>query len=231
MKYVKRVILFLLVGCMVIVPTQATSEKSSSAEQLLRLDIDVEPLLIRMLEQRHTHIALTSSMVHRPQFEMASEETKTTLEDSQFNHLYMERFRQITNQLIEQRPVISIHTADVLNEKRDLEANRQAMEQEGIPVLLELNQLIKESNEYLESREDVIRQKDGGVDAYQAIARVENFIDTYTLALYSYQQSYILVRTKLQGEHPKGREYGLYIASLGNYESMLEQVESYIFTD
>lgn len=231
MKYVKRAILLVFMGCTLVIPTQATSQKSTPAEQLLRLDIDVESLLIRVLEERHTHIALTSGMLHRPQFEMASQETKTTLENSQFNHLYLERFRKITDQLIGQRPVISIHTADALNEKSDLESNREAMEKEGIPVLLELDQLIKESNEYLDTREEEIRKQDGGSDAYQAIARVENFIDTYTLALYSYQQSYKLVRSKLQGEYPDGREYELYIASLENYESMLEQVESYIYPD
>lgn len=231
MKYVKRVILIVFMGCMLVIPIQATSQKSTPAEQLMRLDIDVESLLIRVLEERHTHIALTSGMLHRPQFEMASQETKTTLENSQFNHLYLERFRKITDQLIGQRPVISIQTADSLNEKSDLESNREAMEKEGIPVLLELDQLIKESNKYLDKREEEIRKQDGGSDAYQAIARVENFIDTYTLALYSYQQSYKLVRSKLQGEHLDGREYELYIASLENYESMLEQVESYIYPD
>ena len=136
MKYVKRAILIVFMGCMLVIPTQATSKKSTPAEQLLRIDINVEALLIRMLEDRHTHIALTSGMLHRPQFEMASQETKTTLEDSQFNHLYMERFRKVTDQLIGQRPVISIQTADSLNEKSDLESNREAMEKEGIPVYL-----------------------------------------------------------------------------------------------
>lgn len=214
---------------MLLLPKPAISETKSVGEKLLALELDVLPLQVRMLDRKHTHIGLVNEMKHRPQFQMASDETKATLEDSKFNSLFLKRYENISQLLKQERGRLSIHVLDDLDDKEQLFTYIEVYERELAPQLVDLAQLIKESNAYLALRNDEIRAAGGGTDHYAAVERVENFVDTYTLGLYSYQQAYRLALAKRDEALWNEREYQTYVNVLIRYEEILDSVQTFVF--
>lgn len=229
MKRWKQKIRFAVIIGALLVPMTATSETKSVGEQLLALELDVIPLQVRMLDRKHTHIGLVNEMKHRPQFQMASDETKATLEDSKFNSLFLKDYESMSRLLKRERERLSVHALADLDEKEELTTYIELHERKLAPQLVELAQLIEESNAYLASRNEEIRVSEGGTDHYEAVARAENFVDTYTLGLYSYQQAYRLALAKRDEASWDEREYMAYVEALARYEEMLDSVQTFVF--